>query len=115
MILPFLKRHSLRAFGGRGLLNAIEHARDIAARASKAGVITLSLENRDREQHHLGIVGTLGDELFGIVESAIIIAKLLASFHQGAIDRSSARRFGVSVANNLLDCGPKRRDHFRQS
>jgi hypothetical protein len=38
----------------------------------------------------------LGDELFGIVEGAIIIAKLLARLDEGAIDGGSARRFGKS-------------------
>ena len=56
----------------------------------------LSLENRDRKQHHLGVVGMLGDELFGVVESAIIIAKLLACLDKGAIDGGSTRRFGKS-------------------
>jgi len=38
----------------------------------------------------------LGDELFGIVKSAIIIAKLLASLDKGAIDGSSTRCFRKS-------------------
>jgi hypothetical protein len=96
MILPLLERHSLRAFAGRGLLNPIDYARDIAARASKAGVVTLSLKNRDGEQHHLRVVGMLSDELFGIVEGAIIISKLLACLDKGAIDGGSARGFRKS-------------------
>ena len=39
----------------------------------------------------------LGDELFGVVEGAIIIAKLLASLDKSAIDGSSTRRFGKSA------------------
>src|SRR6202035_288758 len=83
--LPFLERHSLWPFVGRGLLNPIEHTRDVSTGSNEAGVVMLSLENRDRKQHHLGVVGVLGDELFGVVEGAIIIAKLLESLDKAAI------------------------------
>jgi hypothetical protein len=77
-------------------LNAIEHTRDIPTGSKEAGVVMLSLENRDRKQHHLGVVGMLSDELFGVLEGAIIIAKLLACLHKSAIDGSPPRRFRKS-------------------
>ena len=60
-----------------------------------AGVVRQFFEKRCRQIHGLAVFRLDGDDLFGVIERALLVVQIHFGFHQRAINRRAPRRVGI--------------------